>query len=167
MTQSQNALLDRLRELVEETPKSGAVNAAKRPLHVTRFSQAIETRAEDGEALVKYTRSKVYAKPTIGYAALIAAGRPDLTVEAVVADADAPWADEFSDADRATAKDRLGNMIETHRQNQAAAEADAVTYDRKIAAQVSANRVAKGLPSLTPEQEATMLKGRAAKRSDG
>jgi hypothetical protein len=43
--------LARLREIIEETPKSGALNAGKRPLHVTRLAQAVERRAEDGDAL--------------------------------------------------------------------------------------------------------------------
>jgi hypothetical protein len=52
MNPAQMALLDRLREIIEETPKSGALNAAKQPLHVNRFAQAVEARAEDGDALV-------------------------------------------------------------------------------------------------------------------
>jgi hypothetical protein len=161
-----NALLARLRDIVVETPRSGAVNAGNRPLHITRFAQAVEARAEDSAALVKYTRAKVHEAPTGSYTALIAAGRPDLTVEAVVADADAEWASEFTDADRAAARARLGDMIETHRKAQAAAEAVAVEHDRTILAKVSASRVAKGMPALTPEQEATMLAERAARRAE-
>ena len=167
MTPAQKALLDRLREIVEETPKSGALNAGNRTLYVTRFAQAVEARAEDGEALVAYARSKVYDAPMASYTALIKAKRPDLTVEAVVADADAPWASEFSDEDRAAAQKRLGTMIEAHRQSLEAEEAKAIEHDRSILAQVSASRVSKGKPKLTPEQETTMLAERAAKRADG
>jgi hypothetical protein len=164
---AQKALLERLREIVEETPKSGALNAGNRTLYVTRFAQAVEARAEDGEALVAYVRSKVYDAPMASYTALIAAGRPDLTVEAVVADGDADWASAFTDEDRTAAQGRLGTMIEAHRRSLEAAEAKAVEHDRSILAQVSASRVAKGKPELTPEQEATMLADRAAKRADG
>ena len=167
MNDAQKALLDRLREIVEETPKSGALNAAKQPLYVTRFAQAVERRAEDGEALVKYARSKVHETPTGSYNSLIKAGRPDLTVEALVADAEAKWASEFSDADRAAAQTRLGTMIEAHRKEQESVEADAVEGDRKIVAQVSASRVAKGSPELTADQKATMLKNLAERRSKG
>ena len=37
----------------------------------------------------------------------------------------------------------------------------------EIAARVSASRIAKGMPGLTPEQDATMLKERAARRAGG
>ena len=167
MNAAQKALLVRLREIVEETPKSGAVSAGGRPLHVSGFARGIEGRAEDGAALVEYARAKVYKAPLASYTALIEAGRPDLTVEGVVADADAEWATEFTDEDRAAARDRLGEMIETHRKAQEDAEATAVAHDREIVARVSASRVAKGLPGLTPEQDATMLKERSARRAAG
>jgi hypothetical protein len=166
---AQKALLHRLRQIIEETPTSGALNAAKQPLHVTRFAKAVERRAENGDALVAYARSKVHERATTSYNALIAAGRPDLTVEAAVASADAAWASEFSDADRAVARARLGEMEKAHREEreaaEAAEEAAAVEQDKKIVADVSAKRVAKGNPALTPEQEASMLKDRAARRA--
>jgi hypothetical protein len=160
----QTALLIRLRELVEETPKSGALNAGKRVLHITRFAQAVERRAEDGDALVKYARAKVHEAPTGSYTSLIEARRPDLTVEAVVANTDAEWAGEFTEDDRCAARGRLGDMIEAHRQAQTWVEAEAVARDRKIVAAVSASRVSKGMPGLTPEQEASMLEERSARR---
>jgi hypothetical protein len=46
-------------------------------------------------------------------------------------------------------------------------EAEAVAHDRKIVAQVSARRIAKGKPGLTPEQETDMLKERASRRAVG
>src|SRR4051812_50101307 len=85
---------------------------------MSAFARALEGRAEDGSALVEYARAKVYQAPMASYTALIKAGRPDLTVEGVVADADAEWATEFTDEDRAAARHRLGEMIETHRQAQ-------------------------------------------------
>lgn len=167
MNHAQKALLDRLREIIEETPKSGALNAAKHPLYVHRFKQAVDARAEDGEALVKYARAKVHEDPTGSYNALIKAGRSDLTVEAAVADADAEWASEFTEVDRAAAQARLGTMIDSHRKTLDAAEAVAVAHDHKIVAEVSALRIAKGKPRLTPEQEANMLRERAARRAEG
>src|SRR5258708_36958843 len=112
MNPAQTALLDRLREIIEETPKCGALNAAKQPLHVNRFAEAVDARAEEGDALVDYARAKVHEAPTSSCSALIEAGRHDLTVEAVVADADADWALEFTEVDRTAAQDRLGTMIE-------------------------------------------------------
>lgn len=167
MNDAQKALLARLRELVEATPTSGALNAAGRPLHITRFAQAVEARADDGPALVEYVRAKVRGPATSSYDSLIRAGRPDLTPEAVAADADAPWASEFTDEDRAASRTRLGEKLEAHRQEQAAAEDKAVAHDRKIVADVSARRVAKGLQALTPEQEETMLGERAGRRGQG
>lgn len=163
----QKALLARLRELVEQTPTSGALTAAGRPLHVSQFSQAIETRADDGPALVEYVRSKVHARPTASYSALIKAGRPDLTPEALAADADAPWASEFTEDDRAAARTRLGAMLEIHRKQEEADAAAAVEDARKIVARVSANRVASGKAPLTPKQEEDMLGNLAARHARG
>lgn len=162
---AQKALLTRLRELVEETPKSGAVTAAGHPLHVSQFSVAIESRADDGQALVEYVRAKVHAKPTASYSALIKAGRPDLTPEALAADADAPWAAEFTQADRDAAGARLGEMLEVHRKEAEATEAAAIEDARRIVAKVSANRVASGKKPLTPAQEEDMLGSLAARRA--
>jgi len=99
------------------------------------------------------------------YSALIKAGRPGLTAEAVAADADAPWASLFTDDDRARASGRLGAMVDAHRKEQEVVEAEAVERDRKIVADVSARRVAKHKPPLTPEQVQTMLDERAAQRA--
>lgn len=167
MNAAHRALLSRLREIVEETPRSGALNAAKRPLHITRFAQAVEARADDGAALVSYAQAKVHEAPTGSYNALVKAGRPDLTVEAVVADRDAPWASVFRDVDREAAVVRLGTMLQQHEADLAAQEAEAVVRDRKIIEQVSARRVAKGKPALSADQVTDMLRDRAAKRADG
>jgi hypothetical protein len=162
---AQKALLARLRDIVVQTPKSGAVDAGGRPLHVTRFSQAVDRRAENGAALVEYAREKIYEPPTTSYTALIKARRPDLTVEALVSDSAAEWASEFTEDDRAAARGRLGAMIEAYKKEQEPVEAKAVARDRKILADVSARRIAKGKPGLTPGQEADMLQERAAKRA--
>lgn len=76
-------LLGRVREIIKETPKSGALNAAKQPYYPTRFEAAVERRSGDGARLVDYIRAKIHEAPTSGYDALIAVGRPDLTAEAV------------------------------------------------------------------------------------
>jgi len=167
VNEAQKALLARLRELVDETPGSGALNAGGRPLHITRFSQAVEARAQNGARLVEYVRSKIHEPPTDSYNALIKADRPDLTAEAVAADVDAPWASEFTDYDRTVARARLGAMLEAHRTEQETAEAEAVEHDRKIVAQANTRRVAKGRQALTPEQEQTMLHDLAARRTAG
>ena len=167
MNHAQKALLVRLRQIVEETPQSGALTAGNRALQVSGFARAVEGRANDGDALVEYARAKVHQAPMASYTALVKAGRPDLTVEGVVADADAEWASEFTDEDRALARRRLGDMIEVHRQAKEDVEATAVAHDRKIADRVNASRIAKGLPALTPEQDATMLRERSARRAAG
>ena len=161
---AQKALLARLGELVVETPKSGALNTAKKPLYVTRFAQAVERRAEDGAALVEYVRAKIHEPPTEGYNQLIEAGRPDLTVEAVVADTGATWASEFTDGDRAAAGDRLGSMLEADRAKREAAEAGAVVQDQKIIAVVNRRRLAESKPELTAQQESEILARRARER---
>ena len=165
MNDAQRALLDRLRELVIETPKSGALNAGKQPYHPTRFAQAVERRADDGDALVKYVRAKVHAPATDGYDALIEAGRPDLTVEALVADADAPWTPEFDDDDRRAASERLGTMLEADRVRRDAAEAEAVEADRRIITLMNQQRADQGKGPLSPAQEAQVMERRASQRA--
>jgi hypothetical protein len=167
MNNAQSALLDRLREIVAEMPTCGAVNAAQQPVRAAPFAKAIERRAADGDALAEYARAKVHSAPTGSYSSLVKAERPDLTVEALVADAGADWASEFSDADRSAARERLGTVMAAHRHARDAAESVAVRHDRKIVAQVSGRRLAKGRPELTPAQAATMLDGLAARRADG
>src|SRR5436305_15007727 len=100
--------------MIAETPASGALNAAKQPYYPTRFAGAVERRSDNEGKLVEYIREKVHAAPTDGYDALIAAGRPDLTAEALVADPDAPWASLFTEADRTAAGARLGSMQQAH-----------------------------------------------------
>ena len=165
MNSAQKALLARLRELIEETPKSGALNAGKKPLYVTRFAQAVERRAEDGDALVKYVRSKIHEKATDGYSALIEAGRPDLTVEAVVADEEADWASEFDDADRSAARARLGEMHDAVNDRREIAESAAVEHDWKIIARMNERREAEGKQPLSPQQEADVLERRTKERA--
>lgn len=166
MTDAHRALLGRLRWIIEETPRSGALNAGKQPYYPTRFEGAAERRAEDGDQLVTYMREKTNEeKPTDGYNALIEAGRPDLTAEAVVADGEATWSSLFTDEDRAAASARLGTMEQAHQQELQSLEAEAVEHDRKIVTKVSESRVAKGKPVLTPEQEAEMLARMAAERA--
>jgi hypothetical protein len=162
---AQRALLERLRELVIETPKSGALNAGKQPYHPTRFAQAVERRADDGDALVKYVRAKVHEPATDGYDALIEAGRPDLTVEALVADANAPWTSEFDEDDRRAANERLENMLEANQVRRDAAEAEAVESDRRILTLMNKQRADQGKGPLSPAQEAQVMERLASQRA--
>ena len=116
---------------------------------------------------MKYVRAKVLEPATDGYDALIEAGRPDLTVEALVADANAPWASEFTDADRRAADERLGTMLESDRVRRAAAEAEAVKADRRIITLMNQQRADQGKDPLSPAQEAQVMERLAAKRAAG
>ena len=162
---AQIALLSRLRQIVEEAPTSGAQTAAGKPLHLTHVAKAVENRADDGPALVKYVRSKVQGPPTSSYEQLIAAGRADLTLEAVMADAEAAWASEFTDDDRSAAQARIGKMVEAHREARETAAGEAIAQDRRTLERVNDSRVGKGKPAMTPEQEDDMLKNLAARRN--
>lgn len=164
---AQRALLARLRELIVETPSSGALNSGKKPYRPNRFAQAVERRSDDGEALVEYVRSKVHGPATDGYDALVDAGRPDLTVEAVVADTDAPWAAEFDDDDRGAAKQRLGTMLEAERARRATVEAEAVEGDRRVVASMNKRRADEGRPALTPAQQAQVMARLESQRATG
>jgi hypothetical protein len=162
---AQNALLARLREIVEETPRSGAQTAAGNPLHLTHVAKAVENRADDGPALVKYVRSKVTGPPVSSYEQLIAAGRADLTLEAVVADGEAGWASEFTDEDRAAAQARIGKMVEAHQEAREKAAGEVLAQDRKTLERVNASRVSKGKPAMTQVQEDEMLENLASRRT--
>ena len=164
MKDAQNALLARLREIVEQAPNSGAQTAAGNPLNLTHVAKAVENRTDDGPGLVKYVRSKIQGPPTSSYEQLIAAGRADLTMEAVVADADAPWASEFTDDDRAAATARIGRMVEAHREARETAAGEAVARDRKTLERVNDSRAGKGKPAMTQDQEDDMLRNLAARR---
>jgi hypothetical protein len=164
MNDAQSALLSRLREIVEQTPASGAQTAAGNPLRLPHVAKAVENRADDGPALVKYVRSKVQGAPMSSYEQLIAAGRADLTLEAVVADVDAAWASEFSDEDRSAAQARIGHMVEAHREAREAAAGEALERDRGTLDRVNASRAGKGKPPMTQAQEDDMLSNLAARR---
>ena len=161
---AQKALLARLREIVEEAPRSGAQTAAGNPLHLTHVAKAIENRTDDGPALVKYVRSKVQGPPASSYEQLIAAGRADLTMEAVVADVDAAWASEFTDDDRTAATARIGQMVEAHREARETAAGEAVARDSKTLERVNESRAGKGKPPMTQDQEDDMLRNLADRR---
>ena len=164
MNDAQNALLARLREIVEQAPKSGAQTAAGKPLSLTHIAKAVENRADDGPALVKYVRSKVQGPPMSSYEQLIAAGHADLTLEAVVADVEAPWASEFTDDDRSAAQARIGQMVEAHREARETAAGEAIARDRKTLERVNDSRIGKGKPAMTQDQEDDMLRSLAARR---
>lgn len=163
MSSAQRALLHALRELFADAPRI-AVDAGGHPLRFSRTMPAVEARADDGPALVAYIRAKIHEPAGSGYDALVAAGHPERTFEAMVADMRAPWASEFSDADRRVARKRLDARVIAYREHLDVEEAAAVDRDRAIVEQVSANRVAKGRPPLTAEQRAEMLEGMAARR---
>ena len=116
---------------------------------------------------MKYVRAKVHEPATDGYDALVEVGRPDLTVEALVADADAPWAREFTDDDRRAARERLGSMIEADRVRRSAAEAEAVEADRRIVALMNTRRADQGKGPLSPAQEAQVMERLASERAAG
>ena len=166
MNDAQNPLLARLREIVEEAPRSGAQTTAGKPLTLTHIAKAVENRSDDGPALVKYVRSKIQGPPSSSYEQLIAAGRADLTLEAVVADVDAPWASEFTDEDRAAAQARIGQMVEAHREAREVAAGQALAKDRETVERVNEGRRGKGKPAMTQDQEDDMLRSLAARRAE-
>jgi hypothetical protein len=162
MVKALRADLDRI---IEETPKSGALNAGKKPLHVNRFRQAVEAREHDDGALLAYVAEKVTEPVTTGYNALLEADALELTVEWLVADETKPYA-ELPElvAVRPAARARLGEQQSTVAARKRAAEEQAVARDREIVADVRSRRNAKGQPPMTREQEAEMLARLASKR---
>jgi hypothetical protein len=168
MTREQmvNVLRADLHRIIEETPRSGALNAAKQPLYVNRFRQAVEAREHDDDALLAYVAEKVTEPVTTGYNALLEADALELTVEWLVADEAKPYAGlpELV-AVRPAARTRLGEQRSIIAERKRAAEEQAVARDREIVADVNARRSAKGQPPLTSDQETDMLARLARKRS--
>ena len=81
------------------------------------------------------------------------------------ANADAPWAFAVHRRRPSAGECAARGDGDAHRKEQEVVEAEIVKRDRKIVADVSARRVAKHKPPLTPEQEQTMLDERAAQRA--
>jgi hypothetical protein len=161
-----DALRADLHRIIEETPKSGALNAGKKPLHVHRFRAAIEAREDDDDALLAYVAAKVNDPVTTSYNALLEADALELTVEALVADEAKPYA-ELPElvAVRPSAQARLGEQQSIIVERRRAREEEAVAREREIVADVNARRQAKGNPPMTAEQETEVLARLASKRT--
>lgn len=88
--------------------KDSAGNSYNPPYYKRGLKSAIERGDQE---VVEYVRRYLYKSPSDGYKKLEEADSLDLACEALVADADKPYAYLFSDEDRQAARDRLAPHI--------------------------------------------------------
>jgi hypothetical protein len=97
---------------IDQMGPRGIKTEAGRPYTPSHFKRGLASAVDDGgPALVEYVRGHLYKTPTAGYRKLEAADSLDLACEWLVADAAATYADLFSEADRAVARERLAPHI--------------------------------------------------------
>jgi tetratricopeptide (TPR) repeat protein len=88
------------------------------------YKRGLQNAIDRGDlAVVEYVRRYVYKSPSDGYKKLQEADSLDLACEALVADANRPYAHLFTDADRAAASKRLAPHIEAIERRKAASTA--------------------------------------------
>jgi hypothetical protein len=134
-----DALVSDLDWQIEQLRARGIKDNAGRPYNPSHYKRGLESAIDrGGEAVVEYVRQYLY-KPASGvFKKLEGADAPDLTCEALVADASKPYAALFTDEDRAAAQQRLGPYLE---------EIESRKIARAARMQAATERVrAKGLP---------------------
>lgn len=126
-----------------------------------RVSRAIEGRADDGPALVKYVKGAI--RKSEAWNALKEADRLDLSFEHLVVNADEPVRSLFSDEDRQVAEQALSERTAEIGLKRDEAEAAAVAQDRRIVAKMGELSRRDGKP-WTPEMEEKALARMASQR---
>jgi hypothetical protein len=130
-----------------------------------RVRMAIDNRAEDGPALVKYIKDLLRKSESEGWNALLEAGRLDLSFEDMVANTTDPLiAGLFSDEDRELATRLLGQQNAVIQERRTAAEDEALARDRRLTAMVREKALSKG-EEWTPEREAMVMASLKARRA--
>jgi hypothetical protein len=126
---------------------------------------AIDNRAEDGPALVKYIKDLLRKSESEGWNALLEAGRLDLSFEDMVANTTDPLiAGLVSDEDRELATRLLGQQNAVIQERRTAAEDEALARDRRLTAMVREKALSKG-EEWTPEREAMVMASLKARRA--
>lgn len=106
------ALVSDLYEQIDEMRARGIKNQAGHPYNPSYYKRGLENAiARGGLEVVEYVRRFLVKPPSDGYKKLEEADSLDLACEALVADAERPYAFLFSDTDRAAAEQRLAPHI--------------------------------------------------------
>jgi hypothetical protein len=107
-----SALVSDLYEQIDEMKARGIKNRAGHPYNPSYYKRGLENAiARGGLEVVEYVRRFLVKPPSDGYKKLEEADSLDLACEALVADAERPYAFLFSDTDREAAEQRLAPHI--------------------------------------------------------
>jgi tetratricopeptide (TPR) repeat protein len=118
------ALVNDLQWQLDQLGPRGVTDNGGKPYNPAYYKRGLQNAIDRGElAVAEYVRHYVYKAPSDGYKKLAAADSLDLACEALVADADKPYAHLFTDADRAAASKRLAPHIEAIERRKAASTA--------------------------------------------
>jgi hypothetical protein len=111
--QAIKTLITDLHWQIDQLGPRGVKNSAGNPFVPAQFKRRLEDAIDaGGDAVVEVVRGVVHKAPNQGFKRLEAAGSLDLACEALVADADKPYAHLFSDEDRDAATKRLAPYAE-------------------------------------------------------
>lgn len=103
-----HALISDLYWQIDQMKPRGIKDAAGNPYNPSYYKRGLQEAIDKGDSeVVAYVRRFLSKPPSDGYKKLEDADSLDLACEALVADADKPYASLFSDADRRTACERL------------------------------------------------------------
>ncbi len=107
-TDEVDALVSDLYWQIDQMKPRGIKDAAGNPYNPSYYKRGLEAAIERGsDDVVDYVRRFIKKPPSDGYKKLADADSLDLACEALVADADKPYARLFSEADRTAARERL------------------------------------------------------------
>lgn len=102
------ALISDLYWQIDQMKPRGIKNAAGNPYNPSYYKRGLQKAIDRGDPeVIEYVRRFLYKPPSDGYKKLEEADSLDLACEALVADADKPYASLFSDTDRRAARNRL------------------------------------------------------------
>ncbi len=137
---------------IDEMKPRGIKNSAGNPYNPSHYKRGLNDAIDRGGLeVVEYVRKYLYKPPSQGYKKLEEADSLDLACEWLVMDAEKPYASLFTDADRATARERLGPHIKAIEEAKADHRARIIAVRNEI-------RAKQGKPRLTEEQLASSSK---------
>ena len=102
------ALISDLYWQIDQMKPRGIKNAAGNPYNPSYYKRGLQEAIDRGDReVIEYVQRFVNKPPSDGYKKLEEADSLDLACEALVADADKPYASLFSETDRSAARNRL------------------------------------------------------------
>jgi hypothetical protein len=102
------ALISDLYWQIDQMKPRGIKNAAGNPYNPSYYKRGLQEAIDRGDReVIEYVQRFANKPPSDGYKKLEEADSLDLACEALVADADKPYASLFSETDRSAARNRL------------------------------------------------------------